>query len=431
MIEITDKKDCMGCNACTEICPVDCIPLIPDEESFLYPKIDHDICIDCPLCDRVCPITNKLPDESKLKPILEKIRFDRFEKLNVYGAYTNDAKLRLESTSGGIFSELAKEILNAGGYVVGAKYDLNYRVVHDIIDTLPDLDHLRSSKYVLSEINGIYSEVENKLKNGSLVLFSGAPCQISGLYSYLKKEYQNLITCDFVCKGVNSPKVWENYLKTHEANKKSRVTYIKAKDKTEGWHKFSMRINFENGEVYQKNRFKDPFFRGYLETNLFTMPACFDCKFKGVNQKADITLADFWGIERIDQDMDQDKGTSLILIRSEKGQNYFETIKPNITWKQYSLEDAIPGNPAILYSDTEGDPEIRRLFYKDLEILDFNEISDKYFPEKSITQKLQIQLDRVQRLLLLLKEIILNPTKSKKAISNLFPTLFLKFRRNK
>lgn len=425
MIEITDKKSCMGCGSCTEICPVDCIPLFKDEEGFLYPKIDYDVCISCPLCDRVCPITDKLPEDAKVIPFIEKADLPRYIEPLVYASYSKNHDIRVDSTSGGIFSELALKMFNEGGYVGGAVYNHDLSVSHILTNDSEKLIDIRSSKYVLSSTDKLYPDVKERLRNGDQVLVCGAPCQIVGLYAFLKKDYPNLLTCDFVCKGVNSPLVFEKYIKWLEDKYQSKAVKIKAKDKTEGWHKFSMRVEFENGKSYVKNRYKDPFFVGYLQTELFTMPACFSCQFKGVSQKSDITLADFWGIETIDKSMDQDLGTSLVILNSDKGVKYFESISESIVSKQFTMADALPGNTAIYSSEKEGDPELRKEFYRDLEKRSFDFMIKKYFPMPTVMSRLTIQIERLKRLLKALTQMLLAPSSAAKILSKAFPTLSL------
>ena len=413
MINITDKESCMGCNACTSICPVDCIPLISDEEGFSYPEIDYDVCIDCPLCDRVCPITDKIPDTAKdfMIPFIEKAKISRFEEPLVYASYTKNHEIRIDSTSGGIFSELAFKMFDQGGYVAGAVYNDDLSVSHILTNDRDRLPDIRSSKYVLSFTDELFPDVKAKLKSGEKVLVCGAPCQIVALYAFLRKDYENLITCDFVCKGVNSPLVFKKYIEWLEDKYQSKAVKIKAKDKTTGWHKFSMRVDFENGKSYVKDRFNDPFFVGYLQTGLFTMPACFSCKFKGISKRGDITLADFWGIENVDKSMDQDLGTSLILLNSEKGRAYYSLLEENIVSKQFTLDDALPGNSAIHSSDEAGDEILRKEFYEDLEKYPFDLIISKYIPMLSLKSKIKSKikniLRKVKRGLIIIKGIIL------------------------
>lgn len=378
MITITDKTQCNGCNACTVSCPVDqCISLNMDKEGFFFPQVNTLTCIDCDKCDKRCPyITEQF------------FKFSRFNEPIVYAAYSRNHDIRVDSTSGGIFSELAFKMFDSGGFVGGAIYNEDASVSHILTNNRERLDDIRSSKYVFSCTEDLFPEVKKRIRNGDKVLVCGAPCQIHGLYSYLgNRDNDNLITCDFICRGVNSTKVWQKYISWLERKYKSKVVKIKAKDKTHGWHRFSMKITFENGKCYVADRYNDPFFVGYLQTGLFTMPACFTCEFKGFPQKADITLADFWGIENVDLSMDQDLGTSLVMLNSDKGERYFNSIKSKVVYKKFSIGDAEKGNPAMNRPLDMVDEDLRNRFYHDLDILPFEKIIKYYFPMPTIKNK--------------------------------------------
>lgn len=382
MINITNKELCNGCNTCTVVCPIDeCIIMNMDNEGFFYPKVNIKICVDCDKCEKACPYIPEL-NFIKTEPI-------RYEKPVVYAAYSKNHEVRLDSTSGGIFSELAFKMFDQDGYVGGAVYNEDNSVSHILTNDREKLIDIRSSKYTFSLTDELFPEVKKQLKDGNKVLVCGTPCQIAGLYTFLKKDYENLITCDFICKSVNSTKVFQKYIEWLENKYQSKAKKIKAKDKTTGWHKFSMRVDFENGKSYVADRYNDPFFVGYLQTELFTMEACYSCQFRGFPRPADITLADFWGIENIDKSMDQDLGTSLIIINSKKGKDYYELLGDSIVSKQFTLKDAMPGNPAIYYDSLNiADKNIRKQFYEDLDKISFGEISKKYFPMPSLKTKL-------------------------------------------
>ena len=305
MKEIIEKSKCCGCNACGDVCPKGAITFQTDKEGFWYPEINQDLCIDCGLCQKTCPVLTKADNV---------IRYD--EPL-VYAAYTKDEAIRTDSTSGGIHSMLALAMYEQNAYVGGAIYNKDHTVRHIVSPDRQILPEIRSSKYLQSSMEGAYKEVRDLLKAGEKVFFCGTPCQIQGLYKFLRKEYDNLTTCDFICRGVNSPKVFLSYMDMLEKQYGSKATQIKFKNKKWGWHNFSMRVNFENGQEYCKDRWHDLFFIGYLQSGNFARPSCYQCTFKGFPQKADITLADFWGIENIDPSMDQDRGTSLVMVNSE------------------------------------------------------------------------------------------------------------------
>jgi acetyltransferase-like isoleucine patch superfamily enzyme/coenzyme F420-reducing hydrogenase beta subunit len=402
MINITDKALCNGCNTCTVSCPIDeCIIMNPDDEGFLFPQVNMDTCIDCDKCEKVCPYIPELTMK-KEEPI-------RYEKPLVYASYSKNHEVRVDSTSGGIFSELAFKMFDQNGYIGGAVYNDDNSVSHILTNDRNKLSEIRSSKYIFSLTDELFPEVRKQLKAGNKVLVCGTPCQISGLYTFLKKDYENLITCDFICKSVNSTKVFQKYIEWLENKYQAKAKKIKAKDKTTGWHRFSMRVDFENGKSYVADRHNDPFFVGYLETELFTMEACFTCEWRGFPRPADITLADFWGIENVDISMDQDLGTSLIMINSDKGKEYYESLGDTIVSKEFSLKDAEPGNPAIYDTPRIVDEEKRKTFYEDLDKLPFDEISKKYFPMPSFKRKIINKLKRVKKGLGLLNKIGFSP----------------------
>lgn len=367
MIQITNKVECCGCNACGDICPKEAITFKTDIEGFWYPEVNRDKCIDCGLCDKVCP------QISKAKNI------QRYDIPKVYAAYTKDEKVRIDSTSGGIHSTLAIEMYKRGSYVGGAIYNHDHTVSHYISNDIKDLPAIRSSKYLQSNMSGNFKQIKDLLNHGKEVFYCGAPCQVQALYKFLRKEYANLTTCDFICRGVNSPKVFLSYMNMLERQYGAKATKIKFKAKKWGWHNFSMRVNFANEKEYCKDRYHDYFFVGYLQCGNFSRPSCYECKFKGCPQMSDITLADFWGIENLDKTMDQDKGTSLVMINSAKGENLFNHIKENIIYKEYNITDAglqnQPINQSIVASKNNRDS-----FFRDLDLLPFEIVAKKYFP---------------------------------------------------
>ena len=374
MINIQNKVDCCGCNACGDVCPKQAITFKTDNEGFWYPDVDMQKCVDCGLCEKVCPIQNPAT------------HIERFHEPQVYAAYAKDESIRLDSTSGGVFSMLAQYMYEINAFVGGAVYNDDHTVSHIVSSDPNKLVEIRSSKYLQSSMQGQYRDVRNLLKDGKQVLYCGCPCQIHGLYNFLGKEYENLVTCDFICRGVNSPKVFLKYMEMLEKQYGAKATRIKFKAKKWGWHNFSLRVNFANGKEYCQDRWHDLFFIGYLQVGNFSRPSCYECRFKGFPQKADITLADFWGIEKIDNSMDQDKGTSLVMINSQKGQELFDNIKNNIESREFTVDDAKAGNPAMV-SSLKSVPVNRNAFFYDLDRMDFDKLARKYFPKRNIFTK--------------------------------------------
>lgn len=376
MLNITDKSQCCGCNACVEKCPVRCISKEIDNEGFWYPSIDLNRCIDCGLCNKVCPILNPLEKNGC------------YDEPLVFAAYNNNNNIRIDSTSGGLFSALAKVIYDEGGYVGGAVYKGDHSVTHIISDDKAKLEELRSSKYLQSDTAKLFPEVQRFLKSGKKIFVCACPCQIEALYKFLGKDYDNLFTCDFICLGVNSPKVFKKYMEMLEQKFGAKATKIKFKAKKWGWHNFSLRVSFENGREYCKDRSHDLFFIGYLQYRGFSRPSCYDCKFKSEVHKSDITLADFWGIESLDESMDQDKGTSLVLVNSDKGLELLNKAKSDITIRQFQTSDIYAGNAALKNSIKQIDTT-RDAFFKALDEMPFDKVARKYFPRISWKVKLK------------------------------------------
>lgn len=392
MIKITDKSQCCGCNACGDVCSKQAITFKTDIEGFWYPEVNENLCTDCGLCEKVCPIMHHAD------------KVERYCEPRVFAAYTKDETIRIDSTSGGIHSMLAQSMYEKNAYVGGAVYNEDHTVSQIIDDDPARLPEIRSSKYLQSDATGVYREIRKKLHEGREVFFCGCPCQVQALYKYLgNKEFENLTTCDFICRGVNSPKVFLKYMDMLERKYGAKATEIKFKNKKWGWHNFSMRVNFANGKVYCKDRWHDLFFIGYLQAGNFTRPSCYKCYFKGFPQKADITLADFWGIERIDKTMDQDRGTSLVMVNSDKGQRLFDTIKDKICWKQFTFADAKSGNPALTSSLKAAKPN-REQFFEALDNESFEKVAAKFFPP--IPTRLTIYRKKIINSLSLVKRLI-------------------------
>lgn len=382
MINFKDKKECCGCNACGDICAHGAITFQIDVEGFWYPVVDKNKCTDCGLCEEVCPIIEKANAIS------------RYDTARVFAAYTKDEAIRVDSTSGGIHSMLALAMYEKKAYIGGAVYNEDHTVRHILSADPVMLPEIRSSKYLQSSNEGEYKEIKKKLIAGEEVFYCGTPCQVQALYKYLRKEYTNLTTCDFICRGVNSPKVFLSYMDMLEHDYGARATKIKFKAKKWGWHNFSMQVNFANGKEYCKDRWHDFFFIGYLQQGNFARPSCYDCQFKGFPQKADITLADFWGIENIDPTMDQDRGTSLVMVNSDKGLALFESIKDKIKWREFTMADAVIGNPAM-YIPLKAVKSNRKEFFKAIDQKPFDQVAKEFFVLPILKNTLKRQVKRV------------------------------------
>ena len=309
MIDIKRKEDCCGCNACGDACPKGCITFKEDIEGFSYPVVDKETCIDCHLCEKACPIIN-----------VEKLKINDFEQPECHAAVSKNIMTRFASTSGGMFSVLALQMYKQGGYVGGAIFDEGWMVSQLISNDKSDLEKIRGSKLHQSNSQGFYEKVRDLLKAGEKVLVCGIPCQMAALRSFLKKDYENLIIVDLICRGINSPKVFSKWLSFLEDEYGAKVQHFRVKSKELGWRKLTTKVVFENGKVLYDTCDTNYFTVGYLSTGVYCRPSCYECKFKGFPRIADITIGDFWGAgNTIGEEMDGDIGTSVVLLNNEKG----------------------------------------------------------------------------------------------------------------
>ena len=362
MLEITSKDRCCGCHACYNACPKQCISMVSDSEGFVYPNIDRSKCIDCGLCEKVCPVIAPPGADDR-----ESVAF---------AAVNKDENTRLQSSSGGIFSVLAEQILKENGVIFGAALSEDCRQVnHIVVESPADIPLLQGSKYVQSNIGDTYQNAENALKAGRTVLFSGTPCQIAGLYKYLNKPYEKLYTCDIICHGVPSPLVWQNYVKYREEQAASKVRRASFRHKKYGWKRFSLQLVFMNSAEYTQILGKDLFLHGFL-SNIYLRPSCYNCKFKGLKRPADITLADFWGIENVAPHMYDNKGTSLVIVHSEKGSRLLGQLGSSISAEPVDIDKAIKYNSAAVKSVAI--PKARVPFFKDFGTVPFAKLFKKY-----------------------------------------------------
>lgn len=354
---------CCGCEACVAICPQACLEMLEDRDGFLHPFVVDDGCTNCDLCNRVCPVINPPPQPQAL------------ENPPVVAAYSNDEAIRTLSSSGGVFSVLAREVINRGGRVYGAAFDSDFALRHVGVDNLQDLQKLRGSKYVQSRIGTTYQDIRAQLRTNRQVLLTGTPCQVAGLYAFLGRGYVNLFTCDLVCHGVPSPKVFSHYLSYLRKKYGAAIESISFRDKRNGWNSFSVTVAFSNGKVYSRHFMQDVFMRGFLR-NLYLQPACYECPFVGFPRRGDITLADYWGVGDKHPEFSDDKGTSLVFINTSKGKGFFDEIEDELTIAHSPREYAIAHNPSITSSYSR--PAMRALFFRDLQRFPFEFIMYKY-----------------------------------------------------
>ncbi len=360
MITNTDKKLCCGCSACVQICPKQCIGFDEDNEGFCYPIVNQELCIGCGLCEKVCPILN--PEQPR-------------EPLKVDAAINTNEVIRLTSSSGGIFSILAEVVINKGGVVFGAHFDKNWEVKHGYTESIEGIEAFRGSKYVQSRIGDTYKQAHDFLSSGRIVLYTGTPCQIAGLKHYLRKDYENLFTVDFVCHGVPSPLVWRKYIKEINHNINGQIRNVSFRDKTSGWNNFGIKLSYDDREV--KEPFSQNIFMQAFLHDLILRPSCHSCNFKNNRSYSDITIADFWGVEKICPEINDNKGLSLVLYNTDKFQNVFELVGM-LTW-QMKISEVLKYNSAFKHSST---PNTKRSFF-------FNRLNNKNSVIKLIKEALR------------------------------------------
>lgn len=369
-VETIERNVCTGCGACENICPVKAVFMNTDREGFWYPDIDRQKCIECGRCADVCPVHQETIA----------IVSDRYKNIPlIYAAWSLNEEIRYHSTSGGIFSELALAILASGGYISGAVYDKKQRVKHIVTNEKGELERIRQSKYVQSDMENIYKEIGRLLKERITVLFCGSPCQCAGVFQYCKEKHislDKLFLIDFICRGSNSPKVYRKFLNELEEKYQSEIKKVWFKNKTYGWNRFSTRIDFDNGEQYLQDRYHDAYIRGYIEENLYIRPSCVCCKFKGLHRMADITLADFWGVHLDGHMQDSDGGTSMVMLHTEKGQKLWKAVQDNVYQVKKEIDEVIAGN--ICFENSVEHGANRDKFMKDLDAIPIIENIERF-----------------------------------------------------
>lgn len=316
MINIKHKEDCCGCFACKQICPQQCIEVIHDNQGFSYPAIDATKCIDCHLCEKSCPVLNQYAIKEG--------------PLNCYLSYSKNDDIRITSSSGGVFTELSKLIISKGGVIFGAMFDDNWQVYYSETSSIEGLQAFRGSKYVQSDIRNSYNRVKEYLNEGRYVLFSGTPCYVAGLKHFLKKEYENLLTVDFVCHSIPSPKVWYLYLESLKKKYNSEISGLSFRNKNNGWSQYSIAVDFKNRKGvthgFTESHFSNLFMRGFA-SDIYTRPSCSRCPARNFSSGSDITLADAWDVNKYHPEKNDEKGLSHVMINTDKGRHFYSSLE--------------------------------------------------------------------------------------------------------
>ncbi|MCQ2049796.1 MAG: Coenzyme F420 hydrogenase/dehydrogenase, beta subunit C-terminal domain [Candidatus Saccharibacteria bacterium] len=384
----TLSQICSSCAACANICARQAISMQLDGEGFYRPVVDSSKCVECGACAKVCPWLNNVVNLNSSA-----------EKPRTVAALAKDDSVRKASSSGGIFTVLAKAILAEGGVVAGVAQMASGSFGHIVIDNIADLEKLRGSKYVQANPGLVYKDVRTALREGRKVLFSGTPCQVAALYSVLgKNSFENLWTVDIVCHGTPSVKVWRKYVDELENKESSRLSHVTFRDKSTGWSGYSLIHSYENGKNARVGHGSSVYMNLFL-SRICQNTSCSDCRYRKLPRIADITLGDFWGISRFHPQMDDNKGTSVVLLNTEHGESLFNSISDQIRQCESSVENAIAGNPCIVRSSVEH-PK-RAEFFAELDSKSLNELLKKYCPRIFLYQRC---LGSIKRILKCLKK---------------------------
>lgn len=362
-----NTKNCTGCGACANICPKKAVQMVPDQKGFLFPHIDETSCVDCGLCSAACPVLSFHSTSGPQYP-------------SAYAAHNRNSEIVEHSSSGGVFSALAEKTITQGGVVYGAEFQAGQHVAHSRIDSIEYLNRLRGSKYVQSSIGDCYALAKRDLHSGKKVLFSGTPCQIAGLKQYLGQEYDNLLCVDTICHSVPSPMVWQEYLRQLADQEQQVISHVNFRDKRVSWKKYCLCVTMSSGKEVLYSCGSNQYMRAFIQ-GLSTRESCYNCPFKGQNRGSDITLGDFWGVEATNPHEFYERGTSLILVQSEKGEIALSAVSSELDLCQVDAQTALQGNPAYMLP---AKPHPRRaLFFARLHQTNFDDlVNELLLPSK-------------------------------------------------
>ena len=366
MKKILEKSKCTGCTACVSICPTQAITMKTDKTGFKYPVINQTKCIDCGLCKKTCPVINTESNSA----------------LNIcYGAYCKDEKYLSNSSSGGIFPLIADMILKENGIVIGAAFTENNELKHIAVSSETDLIKLKGSKYLQSDLHDIFTFIRKNVSNKK-ILFVGTPCQVAGLKRIVKNN-QNLLCIDLICHGVPSPKLFAKYIKELETKYNDKLVMYDFRDKTTGWDTYSNTANFKTKkktELQIENKYMKLFL-----SNIALRESCFNCNFKLGNKYSDLTLGDYWGVQKYYPNMYNKNGVSAIIVNTDQGREIIDKIKSQLKYQECKLEEILEGNESLRLSSKK--PLKWEKFFQEIDSLSIDKLSKKYIKRKSLIKK--------------------------------------------
>lgn len=371
MIDKVSVQECTLCGACVNACPADAISFSKPYLDFYYPQVKEDICIHCNQCEQACPILGNKGKPDEGYPV-------------AFAAKSENDSMRMRSSSGGAFYELASQMHRDGGYVCGAVFDDEFHVKHILSNAKEDILRMMGSKYAQSDVGYCYREIKDVLEKGCKVLFSGCPCQVAGLRTFLGKEYPNLLLVELICHGIPSDQMLQTYIGMQERKYGARLTRIEFRNKAKGWHNSSVRMEFGHHRTYSKPITADAYMNGFLGS-VTLKPTCYQCHFRNFTAGSDIILGDFWGAE-VELPEDDNKGISAILVNSGKGMDIIDHC--NLALTPANVETVIKYNKNLLCSAAVSLQ--RSSFYARADMNGLEEAIRRYLEESTI-QKLKRQ----------------------------------------
>ena len=385
MIDIVSGSDCVGCKACGDICPVEAISYKTDEEGFWYPEVNRDVCVNCGLCEKTCPALacHYASGENRKEP-------------KTYKAYHKDKKIRYNSTSGALYYALAETFIREGGYIVGCVYSEDYsRAYHYISNTMEGLWRIMRSKYFQSDTEGIYRNVRQLLDEGRKVFFCGTPCQVSALYGFLRKDYRNLFTVDFICLGINTPLAFQKFTEELKQRYRSDIAEVHLKNKLRGWTNLGTMVTFKNGRKLYRGRDNDPWVNAFVVGRLYMRPSCSNCRYKGFPRVSDISMGDFWGIRYTKEE--EKLGVSVALINTDKGDELLKCAEKDLVLEKRRFQEAVEGNPALI-QPVAVNPR-RGEFFQRIRTEPYSRVVWSILGSNALKRQLKVIKDRTRRLL--------------------------------
>lgn len=353
------EKFCCGCSACAAVCPKDAISMA-DNNGFFYPQVDPNKCVDCKLCEKVCDFKSDKPTNSNI--------------IKAFAAKA-DVDIRMLSSSGGVFTVLSDWVLAQSGVVYGAVYDEAMRVCHVRADSAEGRNKMRGSKYIQSSLTGVYRSVLDDLKNDKTVLFVGVPCQVGALKSFLGCDYSNLYTVDLICHGVPSNKVWKQFVAYINQRYRRTLVDYSFRNKDVSWRRYSPKLTFSDGTVIGDNNITSSFIE-LFRYDVSLRPSCAQCRYASAHREGDFTMGDFWGIENVRPEMDDNKGVSALMINSAKADQLLGQLEGNLELYECSVANIMARQPNM---SRPSKPSVKAAeFQKDLDTLPFEKVLKKY-----------------------------------------------------